>query len=93
MKRTNYLIFNEEFQLENFVDALRQVCMEADTDGNNEITIEEYVSYIQERSNSPKSLDSDGIVDEIARSCHLCSPPKVFIFSVTALMFILGVAQ
>ena len=36
---------------------------------------------------------ADGIVDEIARSCHLCSPPKVFIFSVTALMFILGVAQ
>ena len=88
----NHLCLNEEeFQLEKFVTALRQVCLEADMAGNNEITIEEYVCYIQEQFNSLSG--SDQIVGEIARSCNLCSPPKMFIFVLTLMMFILGVAE
>ena len=65
--------------------------MEADVDGNNEITMEKYVCYIQKQFNSLSG--SDQIVGEIARSCNLCSPPKVFIFVLTFMMFILGVAE
>ena len=91
---------NEELTFEDFKDALKQVCSEADTDGNNEVSMDEFVQYLQEHRNPRQSWfdrivypDGNEIAEDIVRTCDLCEPPKLFIFCLTTLMIILGLIE
>ena len=87
-----------DISTEDFMSALRDVATNADANGDNLVSIDEFIDYLNadKKPSRPSSIvtifnDVDGneIAEDLERACD-CRPLKLFTVVLTVLIFICG---
>ena len=90
-----------DISYEDFIGALREVATNADANGDNVVSIEEFISYLNAGEapsrSRPASVitsifeDADGheLAEDLHRACD-CRPWKLFTLVLSLLIFIFG---